>query len=729
MLHLRNKALEELRSKQPPVNNLTIQELMPTNLFGEDTFGDKQMLESLPPDAYKRFRRCVQTGEALDPITADQVASAMKEWAIRKGATHFAHWFQPWTGLTAEKHDSFIAFSGGAYNRTLHLRLDGAQLIKGEPDASSFPSGGLRSTFEARGYTAWDMESPSFIRRGPGGATLCIPTAFASWTGESLDHKTPLLKSNSALNKAVVRLLNLMGDKNVTSAYSNLGAEQEFFIVDRSFYLARPDLISCGRTVLGALPAKGQQMEDHYFGTLPPRVLAYLQDCERKLWKLGVPVTTRHNEVAPSQYEVAPIFEHINIAADHNMITMEILKETAQEHGLVCLLHEKPFAGVNGSGKHNNYSISTNTGENLMDPGKTPEKNTKFMVMLAAIVRAISLNGDVLRAAIAIPGNDHRLGMNEAPPAIMSCYIGDQLLRVVDAIVSENPNEQQAKLSKSFMSFPVNTLPDIPRDASDRNRTSPFAFAGNKFEFRAVGSSQNCARPVMMLNTIVADSVHALADQIEEGLKKNSNAEEVTREVVKATLKEHQRAIYNGNGYSQEWRVEAKRRGLLNLATTPEAINQLGHEKNLAMFERLGVLSRKELESFVHVNFENFSKHVAIEADTLYSMAHSYILPTALEYKQRLVTTLDQADPAQASLSAAYNAQVSALINALRVLAEARAKAKSFDEEHLFEQATYYRNEVMDAMDKTRAACDSLEEAVDDKLWPFPKYSEILFLK
>lgn len=729
MLHLRFKALGELTTKSSVASDLTIQESMPGNIFGEDVFGDKQMLESLPPDAYKRFRRCVLSGEPLDPVTADQIASAMKEWAIRKGATHFAHWFQPWTGLTAEKHDSFISFSGGAYNRTMHMRLDGGQLIKGEPDASSFPSGGLRSTFEARGYTAWDMESPSIIRRGPGGATLYIPTAFASWTGESLDHKTPLLKSNAALSKAITRLMHVMGDKNVTSAQSSLGAEQEFFIIDKGFYLARPDLVSCGRTVLGATPAKGQQMEDHYFGALPSRVLAFLQDTERKLWKLGVPVTTRHNEVAPSQYEMAPIFEQVNIATDHNMVMMEILKETALEHGLVCLLHEKPFAGVNGSGKHNNWSVTTSTGENLMDPGKTPEKNTKFMVMLAAIVRAISINGDVLRGAIAVPGNDHRLGENEAPPAIISCYIGDQLLSVVEAIVSENPNEQQAQLSRSFMSFPVNTLPDIPRDASDRNRTSPFAFAGNKFEFRAVGSSQNCARPVMMVNTIVAESVHALADLIEEKLKTNPSMEEVTREVVKETLKQHQRAIYNGNGYSQEWREEAKRRGLLNLATTPDAIKQLGDNKNLELFERMGVLSRKELQSFVNVNFENFSKHVAIEADTMYTMAHSYILPTALEYKQRMTTTLDAADPVQSAFLKDYNVQLSALMSSLRKLAEVRKKAKSFEEEHLYEQAAYYRNEVMDAMKDTRAACDALEENIDDKLWPFPKYSEILFLK
>jgi glutamine synthetase len=470
-------------------------------------------------------------------------------------------------------------------------------------------------------------------------------------------------------------------------------------------------------------------MEDHYFGTLPSRVLGYLQDVEKRLWKLGVPVTTRHNEVAPSQYEMAPIFEQVNVATDHNMLMMEVLKETAAEHGLACLLHEKPFAGVNGSGKHNNWSICTNTGENLMDPGKTPEKNTKFMVMLAALVRAISINGDLLRASIAVPGNDHRLGMNEAPPAIMSCYIGDQLLRVVEAIVSQNPDDQQVQLSRSFMSFPVSSLPDIPRDASDRNRTSPFAFAGNKFEFRAVGSSQNCARPVMLLNTIMADSIHIIADLIEQRLKTNKNVEEVTREVVKATLIEHQRAIYNGNGYSQEWRDEAKRRGLPNLATTAEAIKQMGAEKNIQLFEKLDILSRKELLSMQHVAFETFAKHVAIEADCTYSMANSYVLPVALEYKQRLTATLDAKDPAQAELLAEYSKHISALIVALKQLNAVRAKAKQFEEEHLFEQAMFYRHEVMDAMAAVRSASDALEEEIDDKLWPFPKYSELLFLK
>jgi len=728
MLHLRLKALSDLSNREPPFQEEKNETDLGT-IFGEDTFSDKQLHETLPPSAYKAFREALETGGSLDPVVADQIASAMKEWAIRKGATHFAHWFQPWTGLTAEKHDSFISFSGSAYNRVTHMRLEGKQLIKGEPDASSFPSGGLRSTFEARGYTAWDMDSPSFIRRGPGGSTLCIPTAFASWTGESLDHKTPLLKSNAAISKAVVRLLRLMGDDKATSVVTNLGIEQEFFLIDRGFFLARPDLVACGRSLLGALPPKGQQMEDHYFGTLPSRVLGYLQDVEKRLWKLGVPVTTRHNEVAPSQYEMAPIFEQVNVATDHNMLMMEVLKETAAEHGLACLLHEKPFAGVNGSGKHNNWSICTNTGENLMDPGKTPEKNTKFMVMLAALVRAISINGDLLRASIAVPGNDHRLGMNEAPPAIMSCYIGDQLLRVVEAIVSQNPDDQQVQLSRSFMSFPVSSLPDIPRDASDRNRTSPFAFAGNKFEFRAVGSSQNCARPVMLLNTIMADSIHIIADLIEQRLKTNKNVEEVTREVVKATLIEHQRAIYNGNGYSQEWRDEAKRRGLPNLATTAEAIKQMGAEKNIQLFEKLDILSRKELLSMQHVAFETFAKHVAIEADCTYSMANSYVLPVALEYKQRLTATLDAKDPAQAELLAEYSKHISALIVALKQLNAVRAKAKQFEEEHLFEQAMFYRHEVMDAMAAVRSASDALEEEIDDKLWPFPKYSELLFLK
>jgi len=470
MLHLRLKALEDVRNKVPLVNK-DHQEQQVGDVFGQLVFGDAELKSKLTPSSYEKFRRVIEKGENLDPNIADQIAGAMKEWAISKGATHFTHWFQPMHGLTAEKHDSFISFTGNAYNRTFTMNFDGKQLIKGEPDASSFPHGGIRSTFEARGYTAWDMESPSFIRSGANGNFLCIPSAFASWTGESLDMKTPLLRSNEAVSKATIRMLRLLGDKTATHAYSNMGIEQEFFLIDRGFYVARPDLLACGRTLLGAQPPKGQQMEDHYFGSLDRRVLAFIQDVEWRLWKLGVPTTTRHNEVAPSQYEMAPVYETISVACDHNMLMMEVLKEVAREHDMVVLLHEKPFAGVNGSGKHNNWSISTNTGENLMDPGNTPSNNMRFMIMLTSLVRAIGTYGDLMRAAVAVPGNDFRLGANEAPPAIISMYLGEQLTDVInDFIGDEVTTKLERKSSK--LTLGVGALPHLPRDASDKQNFS-----------------------------------------------------------------------------------------------------------------------------------------------------------------------------------------------------------------------------------------------------------------
>jgi len=724
MFNLRIKALEEI-PKRTPVT-IDVESLKLEKAFAEDVFGDRELQKILPSSAYKAFKKAVEKGADLDPQLADQIAAAMKEWAVNKGATHFAHWFQPLTGLTAEKHDSFIGFSGSPYNRTLSINLDGKQLIKGEPDASSFPNGGLRSTFEARGYTAWDMESPSFIRKTPNGSFLTIPTAFASWTGDALDLKTPLLRSNLALSTATIRLLNLLGDNKATSAFAQLGIEQEFFIIDRGFYLARPDLVAAGRTLLGAVPAKGQQMEDHYFGSLNQRILCFLQDVEWRLWRLGVPVTTRHNEVAPSQHEMAPIFESISIACDHNMVMMDVLKETALEHNFVCLLHEKPFAGVNGSGKHNNWSIGTNTGDNLMDPGHSPAENVRFLLFLAALVRAISVNGDLLRVSIAVPGNEHRLGMNEAPPAIISIYIGDQLLQVVNDIINDN---ESGSSSPAVFSWGVKSLPKFPKDASDRNRTSPFAFAGNKFEFRAVGSSQACARPAMVLNAIMSESLHYVADQVEKESKSKKHLNEITQSIVKTIFTEHQRAIFNGNGYSQEWRDEAKRRGLFNLPTLPDAVQQLTSPKNIKLFHDCKVLSEREVHSLQHVLYENYSKHQAVEADCLYSMVNSNIIPTALAYKKQLLDTLNTKESAQAEYLAQYDQMISKLISTTSLLNKVRREARNFGEDKLHEQAAFYRGPVYDAMCEVRLASDTIEEYVDDKYWPFPKYSEMLLLK
>jgi glutamine synthetase len=726
MLHLRLKALEELQNRQPRA--LSEQEETNINKLWEcDVFGEEELRERLTESAYKKFKRSLESDEPLGADVADQIAAALKEWALSKGATHFAHWFQPLHGLTAEKHDSFITFVGSPYGRNVQLNLTGKQLIKGEPDASSFPNGGLRSTFEARGYTAWDMSSPSFIKRGPSGNVLCIPTAFVSWTGDSLDTKTPLLKSNQAISKSTVRLMRLLGDTETTAAYSNMGIEQEFFVVDSGFYTARPDLVACGRSLLGAPPPKGQQLEDHYFGTMDRRVISFIQDVERRLWKLGVPVTTRHNEVAPSQYEMAPIYERVSVACDHNMIMMETLREVAPYHGLTCLLHEKPFAGVNGSGKHNNWSIETNTGENLMDPGKTPQANTRFMLVLAALVRAVSLHGDLLRCAIAVPGNEHRLGENEAPPAIISIYIGDTLAEVVEEIV-RGPKPESLQKSHT-MKWGVNCLPEFKKDSSDRNRTSPFAFCGNKFEFRAVGSGQSCARPGMIINTIMAESLDAISDEVEMALKETNDIGKATTYVVKKMLTEHGRAIFNGNGYSEEWRIEAGKRGLWNLPTIPEAVKELTSEKNVKIFTNYNVLTQREVHSLQHVVYEALVKHVAIEADALFSMTSSGILPAALEYKQKLSATLDPKSPAQANLFSNYNEKVSRLIEAIEGLKKVRMQGRKFEEHDLHAQAVFYRQQVMDAMKVARAASDDLEEDVDDKLWPYPKYSEILLLK
>lgn len=728
MHHLRLKALEDIGGRKP-VTNPKWENKKVSDVYGESVFGDRELKAKLHASSYKAFKKSLEEGALLDAHVADEIASAMKEWAVSKGATHFTHWFQPHTGLTAEKHDSFISFKGGAYDRTLEVHFSGKQLIKGESDASSFPNGGIRSTFEARGYTAWDMESPSFIREAANGNFLCIPTAFASWTGEALDLKTPLLKSIHAVSKATARLCNVLGNSKVTGGYSNNGIEQEFFLIDRGFFNARPDLVAAGRTVIGASPPKGQQMEDHYFGALDRRILAFFQDTEWKLWSLGIPSTTRHNEVAPSQYEMAPVFEAISVACDHNMVMMEILKDTAREHGFACLLHEKPFAGVNGSGKHNNFSICTNTGENLFEPGDNPRKNAQFLVVLAATIRAVHVYADLMRSSIAVPGNDWRLGANEAPPAIISTYIGDLLGRVVEEIVKEPTNKLERQAST--MQLGVNSLPKIPRDQSDRNRTSPYAFTGNKFEFRAVGSSQSCARPATVLNTMMADSFHYVSDLIEAEHNKNKpmmTIDEAATVVVTRLLKEHQAAIYNGNGYSEEWVIEAKSRGLNNLRTTPEAIAALSKPENLSVFERMKVLTRREVESQQNIYYEHFSKTVGIEAECMIQMTSAHVVPACLKYKQQALGALDSSDAAQKSLLDDFNTNLSNLLTGIDSLKKHTSHAKHMHENEAA-QAVYFRKEVMDSMVEVRKCSDNLELLVDDALWPFPKYSEMLSLR
>ncbi len=722
----RRQAIQSIAAKQPVLVNED-GSLLP-ELFGQNVFGPEQMRARLPEAAYKALRSCMEQGQELDLALADLVANAMKEWAVERGATHFTHWFQPMTGSTAEKHDSFLSLEGGR----LLLEFSGKALIKGEPDASSFPSGGLRATFEARGYTAWDPTSPAFIRQTRNGATLSIPTAFCSWTGEALDKKTPLLRSCEAISRAAVRMLRLLGDERAQYVFTTVGAEQEYFLVDRGFYLLRPDLIATGRTLFGARPPKGQELEDHYFGSISPRVLAYMQDMERELWKLGVPVKTRHNEVAPSQYELAPVFERTTIAADHNMLTMEVMKQVALRHGFQCLLHEKPFAGINGSGKHNNWSMATDTGDNLLEPGSTPEDNMRFIVFLTAVLRAVDKHADLLRVSVAHAGNDHRLGANEAPPAIISVYLGEQLNNVVESLVAGTGKQGGDKAPRT-MRLGVVALPSLPRDATDRNRTSPFAFTGNKFEFRAVGSSQSVALPNIILNTVVADSIHVLCDEIERaGVDKGREA--AVQQVVQATLKQHKRVIFDGNGYSAEWHAEAERRGLPNLRNAVDAIARMGTKDNVALFERQKVLSAKETESRLHIMYEAYCKAIAIEAQSALNLASASVLPAALRHQEQVAKSVAAARDAgvkdlgrQDQHLRVLSARVESLLHGIdelqRVFEHAEKHAGA-----LAEHAAQYRDGVVPAVQRVREAVDALEVMVDDELWPLPKYRELLFV-
>jgi len=698
-----------------------------TERFGARVFNDSVQRRRLRPEVYQALRRTIDRGAELDPLIADAVADAMKDWAVEHGATHFTHWFQPMTGLTAEKHDSFLSpvAEGGA----IHA-FTGKELIKGEPDASSFPSGGIRATFEARGYTAWDPTSPAFLRASAYGTTLCIPTAFCSWTGEALDTKTPLLRSSQALDRCVRRLLATIDD-HPERVFPTLGPEQEYFLVDLELFRLRPDLLLSGRSLFGARPAKGQELEDHYFATTPERVMNFMMDLEHELWQLGVPVKTRHNEVAPHQYELAPLYEPVTLANDHNMLTMEMMQVVAERHGLACLLHEKPFAGVNGSGKHNNWSLADERGNNLLDPGNTPHENLRFILCLTAVIRAVDVHQDLLRASIAHAANDHRLGANEAPPAIISIFLGSELEEVVEGLISGGQTKSRAR---AHLQLGVNTLPPIPKDTSDRNRTSPFAFTGNKFEFRAVGSSQTVAYPNIMINTAVAESCDLLAAEIEKRAK-GGDARAAIQEVVRETLTAHQRVLFSGDNYSREWEREAARRGLLNLKNTPDALAHFASEKNLALFEKYAVLSRRETSARSKVFYSAYTHRIAVEALTMVQMASTMVLPAGLAYQRAVAESINSARAASARVD--LGEQEDLLVGLSSTLSRLRGALKHLKHAHeqLEEQggdptvtALYCRDQLLPAMQDLRSHADRLEGLVDDSLWSLPRYHELLFV-
>eukprot|EP01116_Phalansterium_solitarium_P022395 TRINITY_DN7381_c0_g1_i1.p1 TRINITY_DN7381_c0_g1~~TRINITY_DN7381_c0_g1_i1.p1 ORF type:complete len:736 (-),score=310.33 TRINITY_DN7381_c0_g1_i1:238-2445(-) len=700
--------------------------------YGIYSFNDKAMKEKLPSHVYSALKKDIQLGKPVDPSIADVVAGALKQWAVGHGATHFTHWFQPYTiANTAEKHDSFLSIFPG--QEVPIFDFNGSELIRGEPDASSFPSGGLRATYQARGYTFWDPTSPAFVRKTASGATLYIPTAFCSWSGEALDEKTPLLRSTEKLNEACLKLLRLSGDNDTQNVYSTLGVEQEFFLIDRAFYLARPDLVAAGRTLFGAAPAKGQELEDQYFANIPRRVLTTIQEMEHKLWQLGMPAKTRHNEVAPAQYEMAPIFERATIATDHNLLQMTLLGEVAQKHGLQLLLHEKPFQGVNGSGKHNNWSISTNRGENLLNPGKTPLDNARFLMFLTAVIRAVDVHADLLRVSVANPGQEYRLGANEAPPAIMSVYLGDELDNVVKELIGA---EGKTARKESKMLLGVTVMPPLTRDRTDRNRTSPFAFTGNKFEFRAVGSSQSSGMPNTIMNTIVADSVLYLHNEIKRVMDEKGFGFQIARQsVIHETLAKHYRVVFNGDGYSQEWRDEAVRRGLPNLRSSPEAIEALANEKNTKLLESLNVLSATETQARQHIMFEYYCKAINIEANSTHNIAKTVILPAVIKYQKSVADSViatstaigESAVSGQKALLKDISSQIEALIAAIDALKAVHKQAHDLHDAKA--EAFFYNTKVIPAMKAVRTAADSLENVVDDDLWPLPKYSEILFLR
>jgi glutamine synthetase len=682
------------------------------NPFAKNVFSVAEQRSRLPKDVFRKLQRTLDHGEAIDPSLADSVATAMKEWALENGATHFTHMFQPLTGLTAEKHDSFFNPTGEG---TAVAEFSGSELIQGEPDASSFPTGGVRATFEARGYTAWDPTSPAFLLENPNGALLCIPTAFASWTGEALDAKIPLLRSMDALSRAAVRALKLLGEDNANRVFTTVGPEQEYFLIDEQYYFERPDLVTTGRTLFGAQPPKGHELDDHYFGSIPERVLAYMMETERELAKLGVPVKTRHNEVAPGQYELAPVFENSNVGSDHQQLTMQVMRNTARKYGLICLLHEKPFAGVNGSGKHNNWSMGTDTGHNLMEPGDTPAENINFLFFCAAVIQAVNKHQGLLRASVASIGQDHRLGANEAPPAIISIFLGAELEKVFEAIASGD-GDGHTPAETLALGTPV--LPPLPMHGGDRNRTSPFAFTGNKFEFRALGSSMSLAFPNTVLNTIVAEAIDDLSDKLEA--QGGDDLVQSVTAVVKDAYADNKQVCFGGDNYSEEWHAEAEQRGLKNLHTTPDALPEVLADDTVSAFEKYEVLSKRELESRFEVWVEQYVIGANIEAETTSSMAHTQLLPAALRH-----------------LALAISAGVDGITSEVRALTEEfTAAIEELDSANAYpagveglELAEYARDTQVVAMAKVRDVADRLEKVVADDLWPLPKYSEMLFIK
>ena len=691
-----------------------------SEIFGSNVFNDAVMKERLPKATYKALKKTIEEGLPLDPAVADVVASAMKDWALEKGATHFTHWFQPMTGITAEKHDAFISPTSDG---KVIMEFSGKELIKGEPDASSFPSGGLRATFEARGYTAWDCTSPAFIKDD----SLCIPTAFCSYTGVALDKKTPLLRSMEAISKQALRVLKALGNTTSNKVITTVGPEQEYFIVDKKLYEQRKDLIFTGRTLFGAKPPKGQELEDHYFGSIKERISAYMKELDEELWKLGILAKTKHNEVAPAQHELAPIFSTTNIATDHNQLTMDTMKKVALRHDLVCLLHEKPFAGINGSGKHNNWSMGTDDGINLLDPGHTPHENEQFLVFLCSVIKAVDEYADLLRVSAANPGNDHRLGANEAPPAIISIFLGEQLQDILEQI--ENGGATSSKTG-GHMEIGVTTLPPLPKDATDRNRTSPFAFTGNKFEFRMCPSSASIAGPNFITNTIVAEVLSEVADRLEKAADVNAEVKAILTEFVT----KHKRVVFNGNGYSDEWVVEAEKRGLKNLKTTVEAIKALISEKNIAVMEKHGVLSRVEMESRYEISLENYIKSINIEALTMIEMANRQILPAVIKFATSLANSINtikstgvEADlTVQTELLTEVSSLTAALKKNIAALEGAVEKASNAHGD-TYEQASLFRFDVFEKMAEVREVADTLETIVDKDMWPMPTYAELLF--
>ena len=724
--NLRFEALKAVAASRYQLNRIDFRTVHITQHFGVNVFSEEVQRARLPKPVFKALQKTIRRGEELDPTLADAVANAMKDWAIEKGATHYTHLFQPMTGLTAEKHDSFLTPTGTG---SAIVEFSGKELIKGEPDASSFPSGGLRATFEARGYTAWDPTSPAYIMENPNGATLVIPTAFLSWAGDALDKKTPLLRSIEALSVQAMRILRLFGNNEAQKVITTAGPEQEYFLIDKNLYLARPDLVNCGRSLYGTKPPKGQELEDQYFGSIPERVLAYMSEVELELAKLGVPVKTRHNEVAPSQYELAPLFETANLATDHQMLAMEVLRKTAEQYGMVCLLHEKPFAGVNGSGKHNNWSMATDTGENLLNPGDTPHDNAQFLVYCCAVIRAVNKYQELLRVSVASAGNDHRLGANEAPPAIISIFLGDQLTDIIEQI--EAGSAKSTKVVGLFETG-VSVLPKLPKDAGDRNRTSPFAFTGNKFEFRAVGSSFNVAGPNTILNVIVAESLDYVATQLEGMTKGGKSLTVAIQELLPKIIKENKRIIFNGDNYTEEWHKEAEKRGLANHRNTVDSLPVITRKDTIELCIKYKVYTERELHSRLHILSENYVKTINIEGQMMGFIGSRMILPAAVRYTSELASAVNATkaagidNPGQVE---ALKTLVSTAGDFQKALASLDKALSHHAEGDAFDHAKYMRDKVVPTMVEARKLGDKLECLVADDLWPLPTYRELLFMK